>query len=322
MVSLQFHPDEIAGLLDWAEGICNSYPSRQGILITHSMLYPGGDWSPGGQETYDALKDVPNLALAACGHLCGSGRRTDIYAGHTLHTMVSDFQCWESGGGGYLRYLEIDPAANQLRAFTYSPYLNQSRTDDWNQFTLSVDLSAPPPLAPRAGERLPVREASRAVAAPPAGFALLGAVAGVPSGETANLLWSGLDPLTAYEWCVQVGDGHAAEITGPSWMFTTGATTDVGGAPPRGLALAPPAPNPARGALRLAFELPHAMRVRLDVLDVRGRVVAVLAEGDFGAGSHARVWDASASGDRVAGLYFVRLETPDGRLVRRAMVLR
>jgi len=51
--------------------------------------------------------------------------------------------------------------------------------------------------------------------------------------------------------------------------------------------------------------------------------VAALAEGDFGAGRHERAWDASVAGARAsAGLYFVRLVTPDGRLVRRVALLR
>jgi hypothetical protein len=90
---------------------------------------------------------------------------------------------------------------------------------------------------------------------------------------------------------------------------------------PRVLALAPPAPNPARGALRFSFDLPRAMRVRLEVLDVQGRMVAELAEGEFGPGRHERVWDRATGRGRAAGLYFVRLVTAEGRLVRRVVVL-
>jgi hypothetical protein len=89
----------------------------------------------------------------------------------------------------------------------------------------------------------------------------------------------------------------------------------------RSLALAPPAPNPARGALQLSFDLPRAMHVSLEVLDVQGRLVAQLAEGEFGPGRHERVWDSSTARGRAAGLYFVRLETPEGRLIRRVVVL-
>ena len=59
------------------------------------------------------------------------------------------------------------------------------------------------------------------------------------------------------------------------------------------------------------------------MLDAQGRVAATLAEGDFGAGRHERVWDGSVAGARAgAGLYFVRLETPEGRRVRRVALLR
>jgi hypothetical protein len=316
MVSLQFHPDEISGLLTWAHGIFASYPNRKGILITHSMLYPGLDWSPGGQATYDALKDLPNLILAACGHMNGSNHRTDVYNGNRLTTMVSDYQGDANGGNGYLRYLEIEPALNQVRAFTYSPYAGTSMTDQYNKYVLNdVPLGGGTPQ-PRA-QVPPVAEA------PLAEFALLGTVAGVVSGSTATFDWEGLDPLAQYEWYVTVSDGHAAPVTGPTWDFTTEASpAGVDGSARGVLALAPPAPNPAQGTLRFAFDLRRAMRVRLEVLDVLGRVVAVLAEGDFGPGRHERVWDPSAARSRAAGLYFIRLETPEGSLVRRVALLR
>ena len=315
MVSLQFHPDEISGLLTWAHGIFASYPNRKGILVTHSMLMPGLDWTPGGQETYDALKDLPNLVLAACGHMNGSNWRTEVYNGNKMTIMVSDYQGDVNGGNGTLRYLEIDPPLNQVRAFTYSPYANQSKTDSWNQFVLN-DV----PLGGGAPQPQPLQAPEAALA----DFALLGTVAVVPSGSNAVFEWSGLDPLTPYEWHVKVSDGHTAPVTGPTWDFTTASSsTDVGDWAHGGLTLAPPAPNPARAALRFSFDLPRAMRVRLDVVDVQGRVVATLAEGDFNAGWHERSWDASVAGARAgAGLYFVRLETPEGRRVRRVALLR
>jgi hypothetical protein len=158
----------------------------------------------------------------------------------------------------------------------------------------------------------------------PAGFALLGTATGVPSGTNAVLPWSGLAPETGHEWYVTVNDGQASPVTGPTWSFTTqAASTGVESPAHVTLALAPPAPNPAQGTLRFSFDLPRAMHVRLEVLDVQGRVVAGLAEGEFSAGRHERTWDAALAGDRAgAGLYFVRLETPAGRLVRRVALLR
>jgi hypothetical protein len=79
-------------------------------------------------------------------------------------------------------------------------------------------------------------------------------------------------------------------------------------------ALAPITPNPARGAARVLFAVPRASWVKIAVLDVQGRTVAVLAEGERPAGRHEVRWDASG---QPAGFYFVRFEGGGRRLVRR-----
>jgi hypothetical protein len=303
LLSLQFDPS--SAVLTWADGVLAANPDRLGIVVSHSVLNPGypASWTTEGQPIYDALKDRPNLIMLLCGHMNGEGRRQDVYAGNTVHSMLTDYQLYGNGGNGWLRILEFAPAANKVRARTYSPWLNQwsAGADSSSQFTLDVPLG---------GTSQP-------------DYTLLGTVAGVPSGSTASFDWGGLDPETQHEWYIKVSDGHTSR-TGPAWVFTTASLpTGVEGSARGGLALAPPAPNPAQGRLRFSFDLPRAMRVRLAVLDVQGRVVAALAEGDFSAGRHERSWDASAHGARAgAGLYFVRLETPEGRLVRRVTLLR
>ena len=321
ILSLKYRPT--ADVLTWAHGVLAANPTRLGIVDTHSLISAGGAWMTGGQETYDALKDRPNLILMVCGHYAEpEARRTDVFEGRTVHTLLSDYQSYPGGGNGYLRIMEFVPASNTVRVRTYSPYTNvwETDADSSSQFTLSVNLSTPQSQPQQAPEALLAAETAEA---PLADFALLGTVTGVPSGSTASFDWDGLDPLTEYQWYVTVSDGQASPVTGPTWQFTTSAPTAVEGSAHAGLALAPPAPNPARGTTRFSFDLPRAMRVRLEVLDVQGRVVAALAEGDFGAGRHERAWDASVAGARAsAGLYFVRLVTPDGRLVRRVALLR
>lgn len=71
----------------------------------------------------------------------------------------------------------------------------------------------------------------------------------------------------------------------------------------RALRLALASPNPVRGGCALRWELPSAGDATLQVYDVRGRLVATLARGQFGPGDHASTWSAAAP----AGLYFVRL---------------
>jgi hypothetical protein len=76
------------------------------------------------------------------------------------------------------------------------------------------------------------------------------------------------------------------------------------------LALARVWPNPARGgALTVEFAVPAAAEVSLQMLDVRGRLVAERAPERRDAGLHRVRWDAG----RVSpGVYFLRLRGADG----------
>lgn len=79
------------------------------------------------------------------------------------------------------------------------------------------------------------------------------------------------------------------------------------------LRLAAPAPSPARAGepTRIAFTLPAgaAAAVRLEILDVRGRLVRRLLDGPLPPGPHARAWDGRDEAGREAppGVYGVRL---------------
>jgi hypothetical protein len=90
-----------------------------------------------------------------------------------------------------------------------------------------------------------------------------------------------------------------------------------------GVRLLPPAPNPARQAVRLALELPGAARVRLEILDVAGRRVRTIADEDRSAGRHTWTWDGRDAFARAAspGLYLVRASVDGVALVRRLIRL-
>jgi hypothetical protein len=82
-------------------------------------------------------------------------------------------------------------------------------------------------------------------------------------------------------------------------------------------------PNPSRGSSRIHFALPREARVRLSVLDIQGREIAVLAEGTYRSGPYEATWNGrTARGDAPAGLYFVRFQTPAGVQVRRLAMTR
>ena len=85
------------------------------------------------------------------------------------------------------------------------------------------------------------------------------------------------------------------------------------------LALDAPRPNPARGAAEVAFSLAEAGAVRLSVVDLLGREVAVMVAGERPAGRHAEALDAA----RLApGVYVVRLAAGGQALARRLVVVR
>jgi hypothetical protein len=96
---------------------------------------------------------------------------------------------------------------------------------------------------------------------------------------------------------------------------TLDVTPPGAGALPAVLALAA-TPNPARESATIHFDLPAGGAVSLGVYDVAGRLVRTLVDEHFAAGRHARAWDGGTdAGVRAAaGMYFVRLMAPGGRL--------
>lgn len=78
------------------------------------------------------------------------------------------------------------------------------------------------------------------------------------------------------------------------------------------------APNPARDASRIEYTIAHPGKVRLEVSDITGRVVATLFEGIQPAGRYHSSWDGLAEGKKQqAGIYFIRLRTPGQAFARK-----
>ncbi len=129
------------------------------------------------------------------------------------------------------------------------------------------------------------------------------------------------DPTTTARVRVTAHDPFANQASDMSNVdFTIQTATGVGDETVTALELAPVQPNPVRGSGLVGFALPAAASVRLSVLDVQGREVATLAEGDFAAGRHQVRWEHA--GGAGPGLYFVRLQAAGRTLVRRTVVMR
>ena len=91
-----------------------------------------------------------------------------------------------------------------------------------------------------------------------------------------------------------------------------------------GFALDASYPNPFAEQTTISYRLDARGPATLEVFDLLGRRVRVLAEGDHSAGQHSVEWDArDAAGQTVSnGLYLVRLRAGDASATRRASVLR
>jgi hypothetical protein len=93
-----------------------------------------------------------------------------------------------------------------------------------------------------------------------------------------------------------------------------GATSALANGSVPELALSLTGANPFSQRARLEFTVPREEHATLSVLDVTGRTVQVLVDGDAPAGRNVAAWNGrDATGSRVAsGVYFFRLETAEG----------
>ena len=203
MVSLEYRGElgQDPKVLAWAKGVLEDHPHALGIVNSHHIVKANGDFAAEGKQIYDVMKTVDNVQLMTSGHIKEiRARRTDNFKGHTIHSMLADYQdliikadnC--AGGCGYLRIWRFSPKKNQLKVETYSPSLNKSMTGAKEQFTLTVDLSAATGV-----------------------FELLGSTSG--PGETLTYAVDGLKPGATYEWYAVVKE-CGAKVTTPTRQFT------------------------------------------------------------------------------------------------------
>ena len=115
-------------------------------------------------------------------------------------------------------------------------------------------------------------------------------------------------------------DGRPSYGVSGIQVFESDGTAVTGPAGPADRAeLLAPFPNPADGTVRVPFRTGVAGALRLAVVDVLGREVAVLAEGPHAAGPHAVTLDTSAL---APGRYTVRLSGDGVQATRPLTVVR
>jgi len=97
--------------------------------------------------------------------------------------------------------------------------------------------------------------------------------------------------------------------------YKTGDT----GSLPGGFALHQNYPNPFNPITEIAFSIPDACDVRLDVYNIVGQKVTTLVDGMLQSGDHSVAWDAS---DVSSGVYFYRLTGGEVTATRKMVLLK
>ena len=163
----------------------------------------------------------------------------------------------------------------------------------------------------------------------PGGFSLADAELS-PSGSEIWVCNSsfGSPGIRVFSTATQAQLGGAIACTLPPQGLTfDAATTQVAGvnkasSSSPGLAFAPPAPNPARGTVRLSLAAHTAGALSLTILDAAGRRVRDLSR-DVPAGPIELAWDLRDDGARHVppGLYFASVRLGSERVSRTILVL-
>ena len=157
-LALEWRPRDV--VLEAAQEVLAAHRDLPCIVSTHEHLDDGPDpsaWRTGG-STPEATGDndaesvfrklcepFPNVFLVMCGHVGGTGRRTDTTAlGESVHQMLADYQFDVEGGNGFYRLLEMDARASLVRvSSTSATYVSGNgpdyRNDPEHNYPLAYD---------------------------------------------------------------------------------------------------------------------------------------------------------------------------------------
>jgi hypothetical protein len=113
--------------------------------------------------------------------------------------------------------------------------------------------------------------------------------------------------LVVYELDPAADDAQV-DIYGAMYSGTafTGVSRDGSAGSPTGFVLSPNHPNPFNPTTTVEFTLSSSQKATVRVLDVLGREVARLAEGNLYTGTHRFIWDG---GRAASGVYFCVVES-------------
>ena len=113
------------------------HPDRVGILCLHDFITTEGTLSEAGEQLREqVVAKCPNVYMVLCGHRYGLYTLEDAFDDdgdgvkeRTVYEIMMNYQAaGKQGGGGYLRLMQFDEQAHEIRCINYSPYLDDY---DW-----------------------------------------------------------------------------------------------------------------------------------------------------------------------------------------------
>ena len=176
MLHLEFDvPDDA---ITWAQGVLETYPNRPTILTTH--VYEGTVFGPPSNpyllgagrnsqlQIFDKLiANNPQIFMVLSGHT-GEERQRIRYnnAGLPVFQLVQDYASRPHGGEGWMRLLEFDEQAEEIRVRTFTPGVPANphpryETDCNSEFAYPLDWAvrfdgASPPASQATSSQNPI----------------------------------------------------------------------------------------------------------------------------------------------------------------------
>lgn len=83
--------------------------------------------------------------------------------------------------------------------------------------------------------------------------------------------------------------------------------------------LYPPYPNPFNPITEITFDLPEAVPVRIEVFNVQGQKVVILADCFIPVGNHIIIWNA---GDLPSGMYLIRMQAGTIKKIQKSFLIK
>ena len=164
VVALEWGPRD--AVVSWADQIFSNHPDHIGVLITHAYMYfdetrydwglrgTTQSWNPNnygisalpggvndGQALWDKLVSRRNVRIVLNGHVLGDGTgrlQSLAQTDHAAIQMLVNYQFLPNGGDGYLRLLQFQPDGETVHARSYSPWLNQYKTEADQEFRFGL----------------------------------------------------------------------------------------------------------------------------------------------------------------------------------------